>query len=127
MLGGFGVYLAHHAAQSFFYQLLQGPAGTVAGKHGKVMKVHFAAAVGGGYLGIVYFGKPVVCRYRAAVGEYKPTNGIGGRGVFPHTESFFMDVIVYRFLVVQYGRLEVAKLFALPAVDYVCLGNVGVP
>ena len=127
MLGGFGVYLAHHASQSFFYQLLQGPAGTVAGKHGKVVEVHFAAAVGSGYLGIVYVGKPVVGCYRAAVGEYQSANGIGGRGVFPHTESFFMDVIVYRFLVVQYGRLEVAKLFALPAVDYVCLGNVGVP
>ena len=127
MLGGFGVYLAHHAAQPLFYQLLQGPAGTVAGEHGKVMEVHFAASVGGGYLGVVYFGKPIVGRYRAAVGEYQPTNGIGGSGVFPHTESFFMDVIVYRFLVVQYCGLEVAKLFALPSVNYVRLCNVGVP
>ena len=38
-----------------------------------------------------------------------------------------MDVIVYRFLVVQYGRLEVAKLFTLPSVEYVRLCNVGVP
>ena len=67
MLGGFGVYLAHHASQPLFYQLLQGPAGTVAGEHGKVMEVHFTASVGGGYLGVVYFGKPIIGRYRAAV------------------------------------------------------------
>ena len=38
-----------------------------------------------------------------------------------------MDVIVYRFLIIQYCRLEVAKLFTLPAVNYVRLCNVGVP
>ena len=70
MLWRLGIYLPHNAAQSFFYQLLKGPAGTVAGKHGKVMEVHFAAAVGGGYLGVVYFGKPIIGCYRAAVGEY---------------------------------------------------------
>ena len=67
MLWRLGIYLAHHAAQPLFYQLLQRPAGTVAGKHGKVMEVHFTASVGGGYLGIVYFGKPIIGCYRAAV------------------------------------------------------------
>ena len=88
--------------------------------------MHVPIAVCIGDLCVVYFGKPVVGGYRAAVGKDKASDGIGSGGVFLQAKRLGTHVVVYGFLVVQYGGFKVSELFTLAAVQYVGLCHIGI-
>ena len=73
---------------------------------------------------VVHFGKPVVRRDRAAVGEDQTADGIGDGGVFLDAPVEISEVAVHELFIVEQGLFGVAHFFALLAVEDVGLGNV---
>ena len=120
--GGGGIDLARDA-QPLLDQLLQAPAGAVAGEHGQVMQVQIAVAVGIGDLLVVHLAEPVVGGDGAGVGEDQTAHGVGDGGVLLHAPVLNVQILVHRLLIIQIGRLGVAQLLPLLAVKNVGLGN----
>ena len=124
MLGGSGGDLAGHAAQALLDELLQAPAGAVAGEHGHIVDVEVAVAVGLGDLVVIDFAQPIVGGDGAGVGEDQTAYGVGDGGVFLHAPVLDLEVLVHQRLVVEHGAAHVADLFALTAIEDVGLGHV---
>ena len=61
MLGGLGRDLARHAAQALLDELLERPAGAIAGEHRQVVQVDVGVAMGVGDLLVIDLRQPVVC------------------------------------------------------------------
>ena len=120
-----GVDLARDT-QALLDQLLQTPAGAVAGEHGEVVEVDGAALVGVGNLLVIDFREPVVGGDGAGVGEDQAAHGVGDGGVLLHPPVVDMQVVVHQLLVVQHGGVQVADLLPLLAVENVGLGHVGI-
>ena len=125
MAGRGGVDLARDA-QALLDQLLQTPAGAVAGEHAQVVEVDGAALVGVGDLLVIDFREPVVGGDGAGVGEDQTAHGVGDGGVLLHPPVVDMQVVVHQLLVVQHGGVQVADLLPLLAVEDVGLGHVGI-
>ncbi len=111
-------------AQALLNQLLQAPAGAVAGEHGQVVDVDVAAAVGLGDLLVIDLAEPVVGRNGAGVGQNQAAHGIRHGGVFLDPPVADMKIVVDEFLVVQHGGVQIPDLFPLLAVEDVGLGHV---
>ena len=126
MAGGRGRDLAHHAAQALLDQLLQAPAGAVAGQHAQVVEMQVGVAVGLGHLGIIDLAEPVVGGDGAGVGQDQAAHGVGDGGVLLHTPVVDLQIVVHQILVVQQGAAHVADLLTLLAVQDIGLGHVGV-
>ena len=77
MACGSGGYLSDNAAEPLLNELLERPARAVACEHREVVKVHIAASVRICDFFVVYFGKPVVCGYRAGVMKNKSADREG--------------------------------------------------
>ena len=122
MAGGRGIDLAGDA-QTLLDQLLQAPAGAVAGEHGQVMQVQIAVAVGIGDLLVVHLAEPVVGGDGAGVGEDQTAHGVGDGGVLLHAPVLNVQILVHRLLIVQIGGLGVAQFLPLLAVKNVGLGH----
>ena len=122
MAGGRGIDLAGNA-QALLDQLLQAPAGTVAGEHGQVVQMQVAVAVGIGDFLVIHLAEPVIGGDGAGVGEDQAAHGIGDGGVFLHAPVLNVQVLVHCLLVIQIGGLGVAQLFPLLAVQDVGLGH----
>ena len=119
---GGGVDLAGDA-ETLLDELLQTPAGAVAGEHAQVVQMNVAVAVCVGDLLIVDLAEPVVGGDGAGVGEDKSADGVGDGGVLLDTPVESAEVLVHGVLVVKVGGLHVAQLLALLAVEYVGLGD----
>ncbi len=124
MLGRSGGDLAGNAAQTLLNELLQTPAGAVAGQHRHIVDVEVAVAVGVGDLVVVDLAQPVVGGDGAGVGEDQTADGVGDGGVFLHAPVHDLKILVHDVLVVDHGLGDVAELFALAAVEDVGLGDV---
>ena len=116
--------LARYAAQTFLNQLLEAPAGTVAGEHGQIVQVQRGAAVRLGNLLVVDLREPVVGGDRAGVAQNQTADRVGHGGVFLHAPVVDLKIIVHNVLVVDQRAADVAYLFALLAVKDVRLGDV---
>ena len=124
VLGGGGGDLAGHAAETLLDQLLQAPAGAVAGEHGHVVDVEVAVAVGVGDFVVIDLGQPVVGSDGAGVGEDQAAHGVGDGGVLLDAPVHDLEVLIHHGLVVQHGLGHVAELLPLAAVEDVGLGHV---
>ena len=118
--------LAGDAAEAFLDELLEGPAGAVAGEHGEVVQVDVGVAVGVRDLVVVDLGEPVVGGERAGVGEDEAADGVGDGGVFLHAPVVDLQVVVDGGLEVDDRVGGVAEFFALAAVKDVGFRDVGV-
>ena len=125
MAGRGGVDLAGDA-QALLDQLLEAPAGAVAGEHGEVVEVDVAVLVGSGDLLIVNLAEPVVGGDGAGVGQDQAAHGVGDGGVLLHAPVVDLHIVVHQLLVVQHGGVEVADLLPLLAVEDVGLGHIGI-
>ena len=123
--GGGGVDLPWDA-KALLDQLLQAPAGAVAGEHGEIVEVDVAVPVGLGDLLVIDLTEPVVGGDGAGVGEDQSAHGIGDGGVLLDPPVVDLEVVVYQRLVIQQGGAQIADLFPLLAVEDIGLGNVGV-
>ena len=126
MLGGGGGDLAGDAPQPLLDELLQGPAGAVAGEHGQVVEVDLRVAVGVGDLLVIDLAEPVVGGDGPGVGQDQAAHGVGDGGVLLHPPVVDLQVVVHQVLIVEQGGAHVAHLLPLLAVEDVGLGHVGV-
>ena len=117
-----GVDLARDA-ETLLDELLEAPAGAVAGEHGEVVQVDVAVAVGVGDLLVVDLAEPVVGGDGAGVGEDQAAHGVGDGGVLLDAPVLDVEVLVHGLLVVKVGGLGVSQLLALLAVEDVGLGH----
>ena len=124
--GGGGGDLAGDAPQPLLNQLLQGPAGAVAGEHAQIVEVNFGVAVGVGHLLVIDLGEPVVGGDGAGVGQDEASHRVGDGGVLLHPPVVDLEVVVHQLLVVEEGGVDVAHLLPLLAVENVGLGHIGV-
>ena len=115
--------LAGYAAKSLLDQLLQAPAGAVAGEHAQIVQVDVAVAVGLADLLVIHLAEPVVGGDGAGVGEDQAAHRVGDGGVFLHAPVLNVQILVHRLLVVQEGGLHVAHFLPLLAVENVGLGH----
>ena len=118
-----GVDLARDA-QALLDQLLQAPAGAVAGEHGEVVEMDVPVPVGVGNLRVVDLREPVVGGDGAGVGQDQAAHGVGDGRVLLHPPVVDVEVVVHQLLVVQHSGVEVADLLPLLAVEDVGLGHV---
>ena len=118
--------LAGDTAETFHDQLLQGPTCAVTGQHGQVMNVDVGLLVSLMDLRIVDLGKPVVRSNGTGVVKNQTADGIRNGGVLLNTPVLLMDITVHDFLIVKNRGLHLTQLFALLAVQNVCLRNVGI-
>ena len=123
--GGGGVDLPGNA-QSLLDQLLQTPAGAVAGEHTQIMEMDIAAAVSLGDLGVIDLAEPVVGGDGAGVGQDKTAYGVGDGGVLLHPPVVDLQIIVHQVLVVKKCGVQIADLLPLLAVEDVGLRHIGV-
>ena len=126
VVGGGGGDLAGHAAQTLLDQLLQTPAGAVAGEHAQVVEMDGGAAVGLGHLLVIDLAEPVVGGDGAGVGQDQTAHGVGDGGVLLHAPVVDLQVVVHQILVVEEGGVDVADLLPLLAVEDIGLGHVGI-
>ena len=124
MLGRGRSDLALDAPEAFLDQLLERPAGTVAGQHAQVMNMDIRVAVGIGDFLVIDFAQPVVGCDRTAVGQDQAAHRIGNGGVFldPPVQRF--QVAVNELLVVQCRCRNITDIFPLLAVQNVSLGHI---
>ena len=113
--GGRGVDLAGDA-EALLDELLQAPAGAVAGEHGEVVEVDVAAFVGGGDLWVIDLAEPVIGGDGAGVGQDQAAHGIGDGGVLLYPPIVDLQIVVHQVLVIQHGGFQIADLFPLLAV-----------
>ena len=113
--------------QPLLNELLQGPAGTVAGEHGKVMNMDLRVAVGVGHLLVIDLAEPVVRGNGPRVGQDQAAHRVGDRGVLLHPPVVDLEVVVHQILIVQQRGADVAHLLPLLAVQDIGLGHIGVP
>ena len=111
------------AAEALLDELLQAPAGAVAGEHGQVVQVDGRGAVRLGDLVVVDLGEPVVGGDGAGVGEDEAAHGVGDGGVLLDAPVVDLEVVVDDVLVVEQGGVDVADLLTLLAVEDVGFGN----
>ena len=104
---------AGNTAESLFNELLKTPAGTVAGKHGKVVQMQIGVAVRVGDLLVIYLAEPVVCGDSSGIGENQAAHRIGHGGIFLHSPVGYLQIAVHKPLIVQYGGTHIAELFAV--------------
>ncbi len=116
--------MSKDAAETLLDQLLQAPAGAVAGEHGHIVDVEVAVPVGVGDLVVVDLAEPVVGGDGAGVGEDQAAHGVGDGGVLLDPPVHDLQVLVHHGLVVQHGLGDVAELFPLTAVEDVGLRHV---
>ena len=126
MLGGGRGDFSGDTAQSLLDELLQAPAGAVAGEHGEVVEVDLGVAVGVGDLLVVNFAQPVVGGDGAGVGEDQAAHRVGNGGVLLHPPIVDLQVVIHQILIVEQGGIDVADLLPLLTVQNVGLGHVGV-
>ena len=118
--------LAGYAAQTLLNQLLEAPAGAVAGEHGEVVQMDVGVAVGLGDLVVIDLAEPVVGGDGAGVGQDQTAHGVGHRGVLLDAPVVDPQIIVHQILVVEQGGIDVADLLSLTAVEDIGLGHVRV-
>ena len=126
VLGRGGGDFSGNAPQPLLDELLQGPAGAVAGEHAQVVEVDLRVAVGVGNLLVVDLGEPVVGGDGPGVGENEAAHRVGDGGVLLHPPVVDLQVVVHQLLVVEQGGVDVSHLLPLFAVEDVGLGHVGV-
>ena len=127
VLRGGGSDLPGDAAQTFLDELFERPARAVARQHGQIVDMDIRAAVRVGDLFVIDLRKPVIRRDRPAVGEDQPADRIGDGGIFLYPPVGRLYIAVHEFFVVEQGRLHVADLFALFAVEDVAFSHVRIP
>ncbi len=118
-----GVDLARDA-EALLDELLEAPAGAVAGEHAQVVQVEVAVAVGVGDLLVIDLAQPVVGGDGAGVGEDQAAHGIGDGGVLLDAPVSHVQIFVDGLLVVKVGGAHVAQFLALLAVQDVGLGDL---
>ena len=118
-----GVDLARNA-ETLLDELLQTPAGAVAGEHAQIVQMQIAVAVGVGDLFVVHLAQPVVGGDRAGVRENETADGVGDGGVFLHTPVVDLEIVIDGLLIVEYRVAHGAEILVLLAVENVRLGNV---
>ena len=118
--------LAGDAAQPFADQLLQRPAGAVAGQHREVVDVDIRLAVRALDLARVDLGEPVVRGDRARVREDQTADRVGDGRVLFHAPVHRLQIAVDDLFIVQNGVLGIADLLALTAIEDIRLRHVGV-
>ena len=126
MAGGRGGDLPRDAAQALLDQLLQAPAGAVAGEHGQVVEMQGRRPVGVGHLLVVDLTEPVVGGDGAGVGQDQAAHGIGDGGIFLDAPIVDLQIIVHQILIVQQGGAHIADLFPLLAVKDIGLAHIGI-
>ena len=126
MLCRSGRNLSLDAAQPLLDQLLQGPARTVSGEHGKIVDVDIRVSVGVRNLLVIDLGKPVIGRHCPGVAENQPAHGIGDRGILLDSPVLHLHITVDNLLIVQNRGLHVADLFPLAAVKDIGLRHLRV-
>ena len=126
MAGGSGGDLAGDAAQPLLDQLLQGPAGAVAGEHGQVVDVDLGVPVGVGHLLVIDLAEPVVGGDGPGVGQDQTAHGVGDGGVLLHPPIVDLKIVVHQIPVVEQRGVDVAHLLPLLAVQDIGLGHVGI-
>ena len=118
--------LACDASKALSDQLLERPAGTVTGEHGKVVDVNVRVAVGVGDFFVIDFAEPVVRGNSAGVRKDKAADGIGDGRIFLHTPVGNAEVIVDDVLEVEARRFDLAERRVLVAVFHVGFRNVDI-
>ena len=118
--------LPRDAPQPLLDELLQRPAGAVAGEHGQVVDMDVGIAVGVGHLLVVDLAEPVVGGDGAGVGQDESAHRVGDGGVLLHPPVVDLEVVVHQLLVVEQGGVHIAHLLPLLAVEDVGLGHIGV-
>ena len=118
-----GVDLARNA-ETLLDELLQTPAGAVAGEHAQIVQMQIAVAVGVGNLFVVHLAQPVVGGDRAGVREDETADGVGDGGVFLYTPVVDLEIVIDGLLIVEYRVAHGAEILVLLAVENVRLGNV---
>ena len=126
MAGGGGGDLARDTTQALLDQLLQAPAGAVAGEHGKVMQVQGGGAMGLCHLGVVNFAEPVVGGDGTGIGQDQTAHGIGDGGILLDPPVVDLQVVIHQILIVEQGGTHITHLLPLLAVEDVGLGHIGV-
>ena len=91
------------------------------------MQMQIGVAVRVGDFFIVDFTKPVVCGDGSGIGENQSAHRIGDGRVFFYSPVGNLQIAVHKPLVVQYGGTHITELFAVFAVQDICLGNLVVP
>ena len=112
------------AAEAFLDQLLEAPAGAVAGEHREVVEMNVAAAMGIGHFLVIDFAEPVVGGDGAGVGKDQPADRIGDGGVFLDTPVFDIDVAVDEIFIVENRRGDIAHGLVVFAIENVGLGDI---
>ena len=118
-----GVDLARNA-ETLLDELLETPAGAVAGEHAQIVQMQIAVAVGVGDLLVVHLAQPVVRGDRAGVGKNETADGVGDGGVFLHAPVVDLEIVIDGFLVVEHRVAHGAEIFVLLAVENIRLGDV---
>ena len=113
-------------AQPLLDELLEAPAGAVAGEHGEVMEVDIAVPVGLGDLLVIDLTEPVVGGDGAGVGEDQSAHGVGDGGVLLDAPVIDLEVVVHQSFIVQQRGAQIADLLPLLAVEDIGLGNIGI-
>ena len=124
MAGRRGCDFAGNAAEPLLDELAQRPAGTVAGQHGKIVKMNVCVSVRVCDFVVIDFGEPVIRGNCAGVGKNQSPDGIGDGGIFLDAPVCGFDVFIDELLVVEHCGFHVAQLFALSAVKDISLCNV---
>ena len=119
--------LACHAAKPLLNELLEAPAGAVAGEHGQVVQMEIRAAVGIADLFIVNLAEPVVGGDGAGVGQDQPAHRVGDGGVFLDPPVRHPQVVVHQLFIVQHGGVHLPQLLPVLPVEDIGLRYGGIP
>ena len=117
-----GIYLARNA-EALLDQLLEAPAGTVAGEHAQIVQVQVAVAVGIADLLVVNLAEPVVCGDSSGVRKDKAADRISDGRVFLDAPVENVYIAVDGLFIVKVGVFHIAQFLALLTIKYICLCN----
>ena len=118
--------LAGNAAQTLLDELLQTPAGAVAGEHRQIVQMELRVAMGIGNLLIINLAEPIIRSDGAGIGENQAADGIGHGRILLDAPVCNVQVAVHQALVVQNGGAHSAELLPVLAVKDISLGNLGI-
>ncbi len=82
--------------------------------------------MGLGDLLVVDLAEPVVGGDRAGVGKDQAAYAVGDGAVLLYAPVVDLEIVVHQLLVVEEGGTDVAHLFALLAIEDICLCDIGV-
>ena len=108
-------------------ELLEAPAGAVAGEHGQVVQMEICAAVGIADLFIVNLAEPVVGGDSAGVGQDQPAHRVGDGGVFLDPPVRHPQVVVHQLFIVQHGGVHLPQFLPVLPVEDIGLRYGGIP